>query len=210
MKKVVCGAAVAAALLFGSAAVSPAAASTASVIPKGFLLYENKAVTQGKKDPEHQWTISNRLTAVLGVNPCNRRPGKHDRAVARTISYVGVPDFQRVEQVIVYADSAAAATALKEVRTALSKCRSVDKGAYRFSSAPVKVGDEAVRVTGQAYQGGKVQIHGERAVVARRGNAVAVYSESGEWGPPRRSDFKSVLKDAKTMMGKICTVAVCR
>ncbi|GII90643.1 hypothetical protein [Sinosporangium siamense] len=211
MKKFVYGSVVVAGMLFAAAAASPAAASAAGAIPKGFLLYEQKAVTQGKKDPEHQWSISNKLTARFGVNPCSKSGlAIADRQVARTINYAGVPDFKRVEQVIVYADSDAAASAVNEVRAALRKCRSIAGGSYRYSQAPVKVGDEAVRVIGHSYQKGKAQLLGERAVVARRGNAVFVYSEAGEWGKPALSHFKSVLADAKKMSAKVCgTVAVC-
>jgi len=80
---------------------------------------------------------------------------------------------------------------------------------YRYSYRARKLGDEALSVTAQAYSGKRPAIGGERAVVTRRGNALLVYTVSGEWGPPAAADFKQQTKDTKRMLGKICRIASC-
>ncbi|MFG3436754.1 hypothetical protein ACGF0J_05870 [Nonomuraea sp. NPDC047897] len=175
-------------------------------IPNGFLLYD-KAASVKDDDPETSWAVSRKTDAPLVVNPCERpRLARQGRTAARTIVYTAVPDFSKSEQVILYTSESAARRAVKDLRAAVAGCRI---SGYRYSSGTVKLGDEALTVTGQSYQGHRPAIGGERAVVARRANALIVYTQAGEWGKPARSDFARQAKDARRMLSKICDVASC-
>ncbi|MFD1932003.1 MULTISPECIES: hypothetical protein [Nonomuraea] len=195
-------------LLAGALALAAAPADT---IPKGFLLWERAAA---KKDdnPETNWAVNRRITARLTVNPCDKNAlASAGRVAARTIVYTSVPDFQKSEQVILYSSGDQATQALAELKAALRTCASAKTGgfAYRYSAKPVTLGDEALAVTGQNYAGRKPAIGGERAIVSRKGNALILYSQAGEWGKPAKADFTAQTRDATTMLGKICAIASC-
>ncbi|MFC7643590.1 hypothetical protein ACFQX6_24470 [Streptosporangium lutulentum] len=165
------------------------AAATAPAVPKGFLLYEKDAAKKDK-DPETNWKISNSPKTPLEVNPCRKTaPGGAGRTVARTVRFIGVPDFMKVEQVILYNSPAAARKAVAQLRAALSACRSTtgSGSGYRYVSAPVTgLGDEALRVSGQVYYGKAVGVGGERSVLVRKGDAVLVYVRAGSTSSPPR------------------------
>lgn len=193
------------------APVTPAVAATAS-IPKGFLLYEKDAAK--KPDlAESSWKVSNSARTRLAVNPCDRATlARAGRTAARTVTYTSVPDFQRVEQVILYRSKSAAAKAVAQVRSALTACRSDTTGgsSYRYASSRLTgLGDEALRISGQAYHGRKIGIGGERTVLVRKGNAVLVYLWAGEYYKPAKSDWKTQSRDARRMTAKICRIAAC-
>ncbi|MBB6348759.1 hypothetical protein ACWGH8_17435 [Nonomuraea muscovyensis] len=180
--------------------------AVATAVPNGFLLYD-KAASVKDDDPETSWTVSRKTNAPLVVNPCERpRLGQSGRASARTIVYTAVPDFSKSEQVILYASPSAARKAVKELRAAVAACRI---SGYKYGAATVRLGDEALTVTGQSYQGRRPAIGGERAVVARRANALVVYTQAGEWGKPAKGDFARQTRDARRMLGKICDIAAC-
>lgn len=176
-------------LAVGATVTTPAAAATAA-IPKGFLLYEKDAAKKDD-DPETNWKVGNSAKAGLAVNPCGKATlARAGRVVARTVTFTGVPDFMKVEQVILYRSKAAAAGAVAQVRSALTACRSnTDAGsAYRYASSRLTgLGDEALKVSGQVYYGGKAGVGGERSVLVRKGNAVLVYLWAGEYPSPRRA-----------------------
>ncbi|GGS72253.1 hypothetical protein ACFFV7_19335 [Nonomuraea spiralis] len=175
-------------------------------VPGNFLLYE-KAAAKKDPNPEHSWNVSGKKTAQLVVDPCQKaRLGLAGRTAARTIVYTAVPDYSKSEQVILYSSPEAAAKAVGELRTAVRTCGTAG---YRYSQAKVALGDEAVLVTGQAYDHGKPAVGGERAVVARRANALILYTVAGEWGKPAKADFSRQRKDAGTMLAKICELAEC-
>ncbi|NUW37158.1 hypothetical protein HTZ77_38010 [Nonomuraea sp. SMC257] len=141
------------------------------------------------------------------VDPCERpRLGQAGRTAAKTIVYTAVPDYSKSEQVVLYASEAAARKAMTDLRAAATACRT---GGYRYAVAPLALGDEAVTLSGQSYQGGKPAIGGERAVVVRRADALILYTRAGEWGKPAKTDYREQVKDARRMLGKICTVAQC-
>ena len=150
-------------LTAGAAATTPVAAATAA-IPKGFLLYEKDAAKKDN-DPETNWKVTNSPKARLAVNPCDRSTlAATGRVAARTVTFVGVPDFMKVEQVILYDSRAAAVGAVAKVRAALVACRSkTDSGStYRYTSWSLAgLGDEALRISGQVYYGGKAGVGGE-------------------------------------------------
>ncbi|NRQ37149.1 hypothetical protein HII36_35735 [Nonomuraea sp. NN258] len=180
--------------------------AAALAIPGNFLLYEKDAA---KKDdnPETTWTVSARKSAKLVVNPCDKAAlGARGRTAAKTITYTAVPDFAKYEQVILYSSEGAAAAAMSDLRAALRACGT--KG-YRFKGAKALLGDDGLMVIGQTHQGAKPAIGGERAIVARRANALILYSQAGEWGKPAKADFKQQTGDAKRMLAKICDIAAC-
>ncbi|MDP4507943.1 hypothetical protein [Nonomuraea turcica] len=180
--------------------------AAAVAIPSNFLLYE-KAAAKKDDDPETSWSASSKKPARLVVNPCQKGTlGQSGRTAARTLTYTAVPDYSKSEQVILYASAAAAGKALRDLEAAVRACGTKT---YRYSAASVSLGDKALKVTGQAYQGTKAAVGGERAIVARRANALIVYTVSGEWGKPAASDFKQQTKDAKRMLAKVCAIADC-
>lgn len=185
---------------------STMAGMTVTGVPQGFLLYE-KAAAKKDANPETTWVVSRKTTAKLVVNPCDKAAlGREGRTAAKTIVYTAVPDYSKSEQVILYTDEAAAGRALAAVKAATVRCRT---GGYRFATSTAALGDQAIKVIGQAYSGGKPAVGGERAVIARRANALVIYTEAGEWGKPATSDFARQTRDAKTMLAKICRIAAC-
>ncbi|MEV7011079.1 hypothetical protein [Streptosporangium sp. NPDC051022] len=203
MKKI--AALVCAALVAGTAAAAPG-------IPRGFLLYE-KAAAVKDDDPQTSWRVSDSPRSPFAVDPCGRGAvGKAGRTAVRTVTFTGVPDFMKVEQVLLYGSRADAGRAMTQLRGGLSACRSRKDSAsgYRYTSAPVTgLGDDALRVSGQVYYGGKAGVGGERGVVVRRGNAVLIYLRAGEYGRPAGRDWADQLRDATAMTGRICGIATC-
>lgn len=180
--------------------------ASAVAVPGNFLLYEKAAATKDP-NPEHSWTRSSRTSAALVVNPCRKSTlAQAGRTSARTLVYTAVPDYSKSEQVILYASPDAASKAVKDLGAAARSCSTRD---YRYTTAPARLGDEALVVTGQSHQGGKPAVGGERAVVTRRGNALLLYTVSGEWGKPAKADFKQQTKDTNRMLAKICQIADC-
>ncbi|MBE1585149.1 hypothetical protein ACFPOI_49380 [Nonomuraea angiospora] len=175
-------------------------------IPNNFLLYEQAAATKDK-NPETNWTASGKKSAALVVNPCQKaRLAQSGRTQARTLVYTAVPDYSKSEQVILYASASAAGKALRDLGAAVRAC---SRSAYRYSAVAADLGDEGLKITGQAYQGKKPAVGGERAIVTRRGNALILYTVAGEWGKPAGADFKQQTTDTKRMLAKVCTIADC-
>ncbi|WP_113699379.1 hypothetical protein [Nonomuraea lactucae] len=180
--------------------------AAATAIPNGFLLYE-KAAAVKDDDPETTWTVNRKKSAGLVVNPCERpRLAQAGRTAARTVVHTAVPDFSKSEQVILYKSASAARKAVKDLRSATATCR---VRGYRYGLRDVGLGDEALAVTGQVYHGRKPGFGGERGIVARRANALVIYTQAGEWGKPAKADFTRQTKDARRMLAKICDVAAC-
>ncbi|MFI6599573.1 hypothetical protein ACIBHX_25255 [Nonomuraea sp. NPDC050536] len=177
------------------------ATAVTTAIPNGFLLYEKAAATKDR-DPQTTWAVSRGKGAKLVVNPCDKAGlGQAGRTAARTLTYTAVPDFSKSEQVVLYSTDAAAGQAIQAIKVAARKCSTKD---YRFSWRAASLGDEAITVTGQARGVG-----GERAVVARRANALVIYTQAGEWGKPSAADFRRQSGDAGRMLAKICDIAAC-
>ncbi|MEU6714698.1 hypothetical protein ABZ897_24810 [Nonomuraea sp. NPDC046802] len=180
--------------------------AAALAIPGNFLLYE-KAAAKKDDNPETSWSASGKTSARLVVNPCQKAGlGQAGRRQARTLIYTAVPDYSKVEQVILYSSPAAAGKALRDLETAVRAC---SRSGYRFSASAVSLGDKALAITGQAYQGRKPAVGGDRSIVTRRANALLLYGIAGEWGKPAKADFKQQTKDTKRMLAKICTIANC-
>ncbi|MFI6511400.1 hypothetical protein ACIBCT_27650 [Streptosporangium sp. NPDC050855] len=213
-------------LAAGAATAAPAGAATVptvptggtastgtATIPKGFLLYEKEAAKKDD-DPETTWKVSGSVKTPLAVNPCDRStPARTGRLAARTVTYTAVPDFMKVEQVVLYRSPADAARAVSQVRAALVACRSDTRSGstYRYAHArQAGIGDEALRVSGQVYYRGKAGVGGDRSVLVRKGSAVLIYQWAGEYSRPVASDWAVQLRDARRMTAKVCSVAICR
>jgi hypothetical protein len=193
--------------MFTTLLLSTALAASATVgIPNGFMLYE-KAAAKKDNNSEHSWRVSAKKSAKFVLNPCNKSQlGQSGRKAAKTLVYTAVPDYSKSEQVVLYSSRSAAEKALGDLHRAVRACGT---SGYRYSSSAVRLGDGALAVTGQAYQGRKVAIGGERGIVTRRGNALLIYTVGGEWSKPAKADFKQQTKDTKRMLAKICRVAAC-
>ncbi|MEU3163295.1 hypothetical protein [Streptosporangium sp. NPDC006930] len=209
MKKIIT---LALAVLAVGATVTTPATAEAAAIPRGFLLYEKDAAKKDN-DPETNWTVGNSAKARLAVNPCDRGTlAATGRVAARTVTFTGVPDFMKVEQVILYGSRASAASAIAQVRAALVKCaaRTNSGASYRYASSRLTgLGDEALRISGQVYYGRKAGVGGDRSVLVRKGNAVLVYLWAGEYYKPAKGDWSVQLRDARRMTAKICDIATC-
>ena len=178
-------------------------------IPEGFLLRETAAA---KKDnnPETNWAIDKATTAMLVANPCNAEGlGSAGRVAARTVTYTAVPDYQKTEQLILYSSATAAVQAMADLRQAAVTCRATKSAgsSYRYTARKVALGDDGLALTGQVYYGKKAGVGGDRDLVVRRGSALLVYAEAGEWGKPAKADFTRQTRDAKRMLAKVCQVA---
>ncbi|GAA3010824.1 hypothetical protein [Streptosporangium longisporum] len=221
MKKII---ALALTVLTAAATAAPATAAAAApvggtastgtaAIPKGFLLYEKDAAKKDD-DPETTWKVSGSVRTRLAVNPCDRSTlARTGRLAARTVTYTAVPDFMKVEQVVLYRSPADAARAVSQVRAALVACRSDTQSGstYRYAHArQAGLGDEALRVSGQVYYRGKAGVGGDRSVLVRKGSAVLIYQWAGEYSKPAAGDWTVQLRDARRMTAKVCAVAVCR
>ncbi|MEU8382510.1 hypothetical protein [Streptosporangium sp. NPDC048865] len=182
----------------------------AARIPKNFLLHEPQARRPVRHPGEEEWTISDRPGGHLGVNPCGlRRPADRDRAAMRTVDY-RAPEHHSGEQLVIYRSTAAAHGAVAGLLGQVGRCaRVTSEGTVTKTwAAPVRIGDHAVRITVQSYdaEGVSPAIGGQRAVVVRKGRAVAIYSLAGEYGRVRASDFTRQLKDAGRMAAKVCSL----
>ncbi len=209
MKKIIT---LALAVLAAGATVTTPAAATTAAIPKGFLLYEKDAAKKDD-DPETNWKVGNSAKAGLAVNPCDRSTlAATGRVAARTVTFTGVPDFMKVEQVVLYGSRASAVSAVAQVRAALTRCgdRTGSGTGYRYASSRLTgLGDEALRISGQVHYGRRAGVGGERSVLVRKGNAVLIYLWAGEYAKPARSDWAVQLRDARKMTAKICAIATC-
>ncbi|NJP93112.1 sensor domain-containing protein [Nonomuraea sp. FMUSA5-5] len=187
-----------AATVLGAGAGEAAAAPSAASLPKGFLLYEAKAAGPAKS--WEKWTVSNRLSRRLEVNPCERNPGANDRVTARTITYVAEADHLS-EQVVIYRSKTAARQAFNDVRADLKRCATGGTKPYTYTYRWKKtlIGDEALRIGGFFFEGRA------RYVIVRKGKALAIYAEGGNVTKSLKSShFRAVVKDARTMAGKVC------
>lgn len=203
--------ATAAALTGGTAlAETDEAEGTTARIPRNFLLHEPQARKPVRYPGEETWTISDRLGANLGINPCGlRRPVDRGRVAMRTVDY-RAPEYHSGEQLVIYRSTAAARGALAGLLAQVERCARVksENTVTRTWADPVRAGDRAVRITLQGYdaKGVRPVVGGQRAVVVREGRAVAIYVLAGEYGRVRASDFTKQLKDARKMAVKVCAL----
>lgn len=168
-------------------------------LPEGFLLLEAKA--KGPKKSWESWSISDKRTAPMQLNPCFVGHWDKGRLEARTITYTGDAYEYAYEQVIVYKEAHFAEEAMNGLRAQLKKCAEVGKGIerYRYWNKPLDLGDEGLRAGGRFFESG------EQAVAVRRGAALLIY---GEGGYPSKSlplkTFRPLIKLATEMNDKVC------
>jgi hypothetical protein len=206
--------ALAVALVIGSvlAGTGVACASTAE-IPKGFLLTERAASAGPVMEGEEWWEISNSVSRQLALNLCRTKKKPRDGRVAmRTISYSNSAPSGSAEQLVLYGNTRSAQAAFRKLRADLTKCSKQATGQrtrfLRYAGKPLRVGDEALSVTGYFYNKGKRERDpGEMQVVVRRGTALFIYADIGN-GP---GAGKKLTAQAKKMAKKVCDLPrVCR
>ncbi|MET8049056.1 hypothetical protein ABZU75_15800 [Streptosporangium sp. NPDC005286] len=177
-------------------------------IPKGFLLTE-PAVTAGPiVEGEEWWKISNSLSRQLELNPCGTKGKPRDGRVAmRTITYSTSAPSGSSEQLVLYRSTRSAQAAFRKLRADLARCprRATAKGdtgsGFGYVGKPLRVGDEALSVTGHLYKQGKREREpAELGIVARRGAALFFYTDIGNG--PRAG--KKIVNQAKRMTKKVC------
>ncbi|MEU6407506.1 hypothetical protein [Microbispora sp. NPDC046933] len=199
------GQAVAAQAAPAARATGQAMAAGPAALPKGFLLEEDKV--NGPRRPWEHLKLTDSLKKPLEVNPCDRRTARDGRSASRTFTYVAETVY-RSEQVVLYPSERAARAAMQSVRADLDKCGTGGRGPNRYSYKwkSTDIGDEALRVGGFFFE------NSSRSVIVRKGSAVAVYVRTGVVTKSLPvSQFRPLIKDARTMATKLCDLpGVCR
>ncbi|MBB2912249.1 hypothetical protein FHS43_003529 [Streptosporangium becharense] len=182
---------------------------TSGQIPRGFLLYEAEARKPVDPSLGEKWTISNKLSSNLAFNPCTlNSPSDGGRVSARTIEY-SFSEVHRAEQLVLYRTAGAARSAMSGLLAQVNRCK-VDKSGslvFKASAQAVGIGDQAARLTIQAYdKNGRPVVGGQRAVVVRKGRALALYLHGAEYHSVKSDHFSEQLVDARRMAGKVCSL----
>ncbi|MEU8036901.1 hypothetical protein [Streptosporangium sp. NPDC049078] len=180
----------------------------ATEIPKGFLLTERAAAAGPIVEDEEWWEISNSLSRQLALNPCRTKAKPRDGRVAmRTITYSTSAPSGSGEQLVLYRSAKSAQAAFRKLRADLARCprQAAAKGdtgsRFGYVGKPLRVGDEALSVSGHFYKRGKRDREpAELEVVARRGAALFVYSDVGNGLAAGRK----IVTQAKRMTKKVC------
>jgi hypothetical protein len=179
-------------------------ATARTVIPKGFLLYENvgtrKEVRRRVVHAPMRWKVSDRPDVPLLLDPCAR--GKHTdghRRAVRTVTGSGRTwDHDVSEQLVVYRDDRAARAAVAGLRSDIRRCGG--RGHFTYRVKDTRIGDEAFLV------GVFTVASNDGFTVMRQGRTVALYARrpGGEAHPKwRRSQYGGVeaAKMARRLAG---------
>ncbi|GAA2910078.1 hypothetical protein GCM10010517_76550 [Streptosporangium fragile] len=192
----------------GGAALAETGQATGQ-IPKNFLLYESEARKPVNPSSGEKWTISNKLGATLAFNPCLlNRPSDSGRVSTRTIDYQ-FSEVHRAEQLVLYRSAGAARSAMADLLAQVNRCKTDRSGSlvFKASAQAVGIGDQAARLTIQAYdKKGRPTVGGQRAVVVRKGSALAIYLHGAEYHSVKSDHFSEQLGDARRMAGKVCSL----
>ncbi len=180
-------------------------ATKATKIPKNFLIHEKEA--RANLNAEFPWFVSEATAEPLDLNPCGTEKGvgRTGRSAARTLTHAE-PDGSVVEQLVVYGSEARAKQAFAAVRKAVKDCRVHPAGgglSEVYTATPLKLGAEALKVSYQNYKGSSAKAGGGRAVIVRRGRAVAVYRAYASFFT-KADVYPRNLVDAKKMTVKLC------
>ncbi|MER5622615.1 hypothetical protein ABT061_16375 [Streptosporangium sp. NPDC002544] len=191
--------------LLGGTGVARAGAAE---IPKGFLLTEPAATAGPIVEDEEWWKISNSLSRQFELNPCGTKGKPRDgRAAMRTITYSNSAPSGSSEQLVLYRSTRSAQAAFRKLRADLARCprRATAKGdtgsGFGYVGKPLRVGDEALSVSGHLYKQGKREREpAELGIVARRGAALFFYTDIGNG----LGAGKKIVNQAKKMTKKVC------
>ena len=201
------------------------AASTAQAetvkIPKGFLLTEAEATKPLTEDQaaDEWWTVSDKLTKPLELNPCRSKKKHRDGRIAmRTITEGTSAPSYATEQLVLYPSAKNAGAAFRKLRADVKKCAkakapqtaTVAGSFHRYTGKKVNIADEALLVKGSSYERGteeplKGELYissGERYVVVRRGSALVLYTADSYWAG--EDTTKILTNRAKKMAKKVC------
>ncbi|MGN9839243.1 hypothetical protein ACTMTI_14085 [Nonomuraea sp. H19] len=214
---------IATAVLVAASAVGAASTARAETvkIPKGFLLTEAEATKPLTEDQaaEEWWTVSDKLTKQLELNPCRSKGKPRDGRIAmRTIiGKTSAPSYV-TEQLVLYPSAKNAGAAFRKLRAEVKRCAkakapktaTVAGSFHRYTSKKVNIADEALLIKGSSYERGteepvKGELYissGERYVVVRRGSALALYTADSYWAG--EDTTKTLTNRAKKMAGKVC------
>jgi hypothetical protein len=192
----------------GSGGVSTAQAEAVR-IPKGFLLYEKKATETGKFSSESsfpidsEWTVSDKRTMPLTVNPCDTKRHTEGRVAMRTIDHRNSGPGYLTEQLVLYPTPKQAKGAMVRLRSDLALCGK-EKPVYgrhffAYTSRAVSIGDEALHVIRRESffrQAERIVYDDRRSFVVRRGSALILYMAEPY--------FPELKQDAIKMSKKVC------
>lgn len=213
---------IATAVMVASAVGAAGTAQAETVkIPKGFLLTEAEATKPLTEDQaaDRWWTVSDKLTKPLELNPCRSKEKPRDGRIAmRTIiGGTSAPSYV-TEQLVLYPSAKNAGTVFRRLRADVKKCAkakapqtaSVAGSFHRYTGEKVNIADEALLVKGSSYERGteeplKGELYvsgGERYVVVRRGSALALYTADSYWAG--EDTTKILVSRAKKMARKVC------
>jgi hypothetical protein len=152
------------------------------VIPEGFLPEEERAHVP-LSQPDVYWVRNDGPDLPPILTPCRGRPPSDKKRVdGRQLVLVG-PSLWKAARLVVYRDARAAKAAVTEIRTALGRCKRLDRANGETTvrtSEPLPVGDEAVFVGGQEFRGAERVPGIFHGVVMRSGRAVLTYLVCGQ------------------------------
>jgi hypothetical protein len=206
---------IATAVMVASAVGAAGTAQAETVkIPKGFLLTEAEATKPLTEDQaaEEWWTVSDKLTKPLELNPCRSKEKPRDGRIAMRIIIKGTSAPSYVtEQLVLYPSAKNAGAAFRKLRADVEKCAkakapqtaTVAGNFHRYTSKKVNIADEALLVKGSSYERGTEEpLKGELYVVVRRGSALVLYTADSYWAG--EDTTKILTNRAKKMAKKVC------
>ncbi|MEU6727327.1 hypothetical protein ABZ917_26805 [Nonomuraea wenchangensis] len=197
------------ALALGSVLAGTSTAhATATRIPRNFLLTEPAAAKGPVVEDEEWWKISDSLSRQLEFNPCRSKGKPRDGRVAmRTITYTSSAPSGSSEQLVLYRNAGAAQAAFRKLRADLARCSKpavVKRDRSGYVGRPLRVGDEALSVTGYEYaaSGRRLSESDDLAVIGRRGAALFLYTAIAQGSGAK----KEITGQARKMATKVCSL----
>jgi hypothetical protein len=190
--------------------IMPAAAGTSEVrIPPGFLLADARSRFY-VEDQGLRWDRAEGTNLPALVDPCGETlPSEAAVVGARQVALVQPEQLWKLERVVVYRDPAAAAGALAERRSGLTRCGNLsDSGGVHtvWHFEPLDIGDEAIFVAGQRRHGDQGLPGHLRGVLVRQGRTVVMFVDFGQArGLADRTEVAPYEADAATMAAKLRT-----
>lgn len=187
------------------AATATGTADPALTIPEGFL--EREAAAKVPLDqPEVRWERSDEPGMPPLLNPCGSPSAEVGRVAGRQMALV-TPTLYKVERLMIYRTETAAEQAMVGYRDALSRCASqpsADGTTTKWRWESLDIGDEAMFVAGQRYEGNDGTHGHHRGVLMRQGRTVLMYVDFGQaTDMADRSEVVNYEKDARRMADKI-------
>ncbi|HEV2780275.1 MAG TPA: hypothetical protein VGX25_12860 [Actinophytocola sp.] len=191
--------------------ITPTATGTADAgitIPEGFLRGEELS-RRPLDQPEVRWVRTDEPGLPSLLSPCGTQPGDEaGRAAGRQMALVA-PTLYKIERMVIYRDESAAARAMDGYRDALTRCArhpEPDGATTVWIWEPLDIGDEALFLAGQRYEGDRGTHGHHRGVLTRKGRTVLMYVDFGQATTiADRSEVALYEQAARDMADKIAS-----